>query len=258
MVLTGAAGSVGTRLRPLLRAAGFRVTLVDIVPVVDVAPSETAVLASITDIDELTPVFAGADALVHLAGFATERPWADILSVNIDGGRAVLETARRAGIRRVLLASSIHAVGFHTGASVHGVRVPTVRPDTYYGLGKVVLEALGQLYADRYGMSVVAARLGTVEPEPTSSRSLSTWLSVGDLARLAESVSRLEEPGFHTVWGVSANTRAFADLGAGAEIGFVPIDDAEMDAARFESDPPFTFTERLGADWVDRPLGSAP
>jgi len=83
----------------------------------------------------------------------------------------VSAVAREAGVQRVLLASSIHAVGFHTPASVEAVEVPTPRPDTYYGVGKVVMEALGQLYADRFGMSVVAARLGTVEPEPTSIRS---------------------------------------------------------------------------------------
>lgn len=256
IVLTGAAGSVATRLRPLLRAAGHRVTLVDIVPVLDVAPSETAVRTSITQIDELIPAIAGAHTVVHLAGYATERSWADILSVNIDGGRAILEASRLAGIRRVLLASSIHAVGYETSASVAGIPVPPARPDTYYGVGKVVLEALGQLYADRFGMTVVAARLGTVEPEPTSTRSLSTWLSIGDLARLVAAVSRLEEPGFHTVWGVSANRRGFADLSSGAEIGFLPVDDAEFYASRFKSAEPFSVTEPLGSGWVHHPLGT--
>jgi nucleoside-diphosphate-sugar epimerase len=256
IVLTGAAGSVGTRLRPLLRAAGHRVTLVDLAPILDVAPSETAVSTSITQIDELIPALAGADALVHLAGYASERSWADILSVNIDGGRAILEACRLGGIRRVLLASSIHAVGYQTAASVAGIPVPPARPDTYYGVGKVVLETLGQLYADRFGMTIVAARLGTVEPEPTSTRSLSTWLSIGDLARLVHAVSRLERPGFHTVWGVSANRRGFAELSPGAEIGFVPVDDAEVYASRFESAEPFGVAEPLGSGWVDHPLGT--
>ncbi len=257
IVLTGAAGSVGTRLRPLLRAAGHRVTLVDIVPILDVAPSETAVVTSITQIDELVPALVGAHTLVHLAGYASEQSWADILRVNIDGGRAILEASRLAGIRRVLVASSIHAVGFQTSASVAGIPVPLARPDTYYGVGKVVLETLGQLYADRFGMTVVAARLGTVEPEPTSTRSLSTWLSIGDLTRLVTAVNRLEEPGFHIVWGVSANRRGFADLSCGAEIGFVPVDDAELYASRFESAEPFGLTEPLGSGWVHRPLGTA-
>jgi hypothetical protein len=156
----------------------------------------------------------------------------------------------------VLLASSIHALGYHTPASVRGVAVPTARPDTYYGLSKVVLEALGQLYADRFGMSVVAARMGTVEPEPTSIRCLSTWLSIGDLARLVDAVSRLDEPGFHVIWGVSANTRGIADLSAGAGIGFMPIEDAEVFAPRFPGAEPLGLDERLGDAWVHHPLGT--
>ncbi|WP_457101280.1 NAD-dependent epimerase/dehydratase family protein [Microbacterium sp. P5_E9] len=255
IVLTGAAGSVGTRLRPLLRAEGHELTLVDIASPPDPAPSERSVTASVTDVDALTAAFTGADAVVHLAGFAGEMPWADILRVNIDGGRGVLEAARRAGVRRVLLASSIHAVGFHTPASVEGTAVPPFRPDTYYGVGKVVLEALGQLYADRFGMSVVAARLGTVEPEPTSIRSLSTWLSIADLARLVAAVTRLEKPGFHTVWGLSANQRGFADLSAGAEIGYVPVDDAEAFAARLAPEAQAGRITELGAGWIHHPLG---
>lgn len=256
IVLTGAAGSVGTRLRPLLRTEGRRLTLLDIVPPLDAGPSERTVTTSVTDLDGLTAAVAGADTIVHLAGYASEMPWEDIMRVNIDGGRVVLEAARRAGVPRVLLASSIHAVGFHTPRSMEGMRLPSARPDTYYGVGKVVLEALGQLYADRFGMSVVAARLGTVEPEPSSIRSLSTWLSIADLARLVEAVNRLEQPGFHTVWGLSANQRGFADLSAGAEIGFVPLDDAEVYASRVVSDPPFGVDEPLGSGWVHHPLGT--
>jgi uronate dehydrogenase len=256
IVLTGAAGSVGTRLRPLLRAAGCQITLVDVAPIADLEPCETAVQASVTQIDELSAALEGADTVVHLAGYATERPWADILTVNIDGSRAVLEAARRAGVTRVLLASSIHAVGYQTAASVQGVAVPPFRPDTYYGVGKVVLEALGQLYADRCGMSVVAARLGTVEPQPSTVRALSTWLSIQDLGRLVGAVSRLEQPGFHTVWGVSANQRGFADLSAGAAIGFFPEDDAEIYSSSLECASPFSFGEPLGSHWVDHPLGT--
>jgi nucleoside-diphosphate-sugar epimerase len=144
IVMTGAAGLVGTLTRPLLRQPGRVLRLIDIAPIDDVAEGEEFVQASITDLDAMIAAFAGADLVVHLGGHSAERPWEQILETNIHGGYVVLEAAYRAGVRRILLGSSLHATGYVAARDAAAAPVLQPRPDTYYGVGKVALEALGR------------------------------------------------------------------------------------------------------------------
>jgi uronate dehydrogenase len=228
IVITGAAGLVGTLVRPLLRRPGRVVRLIDIAPIDELGDGEEFRQASITDLDAMTTAFTGADLVVHLGGHSSERPWEQILETNIHGGYVVLEAAHRAGVPRILLGSSLHATGYVAARDAAAAPVLQPRPDTYYGVGKVALEALGSLYADRYGLTVVSARICTVgETIGTGGRTLSTWVSPGDLARLVEAVAALDRPGHHVIWAVSDNTRSWFSLEAGKAIGFHPVDDAE-------------------------------
>lgn len=225
IVLTGAAGLAGRGVRPLLHERGHDLVLVDLVDP-GAAPGEAVVLASVTDTAQMRAAVRGADIVVHLGGLSREAAWTDIVSANIDGTRSVLEACRHEGVRNVLLASSTHAVGFHPVPSTPVADLEP-RPDSYYGVSKVAMEALGAVYADRYGMSIVTVRIGTILERPENGRSLSTWLSFPDTARLIEAVAAVEEPGAHLIWGVSHNTRGWFDLGAGQAIGYYPEDDAE-------------------------------
>ena len=174
LALTGASGRIATALRPRLRAAGHRLVLCDApgvaVPGVDAA-TERAVECDLRDVDGQAEAFAGADLVVHLGAYSDERPWEDILAVNIDGTRAVCEAARRAGVGRMLLASSVHAAGYVPADSPlvrEGMPLPA--PDTYYGVSKAALEALGGLYAGRFGMTVVSARIMVFRDPRTARR----------------------------------------------------------------------------------------
>lgn len=228
IAITGAAGLVGRLVRPRLRLPGRTLRLIDIAAIDDLQAGEEYVEASISDLDAMTSAFRGADLVIHLGGYSSERPWQQILETNIQGGYAVLEAAHRTGVRRILLASSLHATGYVRAVDASAAPVLQPRPDTYYGVGKVTLEALGSLYADRFGLTVVSARICTVhETIGSDRRNLSTWVSPGDLARLVEAVAVLEEPGHHIVWAVSDNTRGWFSLDAGKAIGFHPLDDAE-------------------------------
>lgn len=228
IVITGAAGLVGRLVRPRLARADRTLRLIDVAGIDQLQAAEEFVKASITDLDAMTEAFRGADLVIHLGGHSAERPWQQILETNIQGGYAVLEAAHRAGVPRILLASSLHATGYVRAADAADAPVLQPRPDTYYGVGKVTLEALGSLYADRFGLTVVSARICTVaETIGTGGRTLSTWVSPDDLARLVEAVAVLEGPGHHIVWAVSDNTRGWFSLDAGKAIGFHPLDDAE-------------------------------
>ncbi|GAA4432566.1 NAD(P)-dependent oxidoreductase [Actinokineospora soli] len=234
LLTTGGAGGIGTLLRPRLARPDRVLRLLDIAPV-EPGDGEEAVRASVTDVDAVTAACAGVDAVLHLGGLSTEHDWASILDVNIHGTYAVFEAARRAGVPRVVFASSNHAVGFHPDGDVPDGVYP--RPDTYYGVSKVAGEALGSLYHDRYGLDVICLRIGSCFTRPTIPRMLSTWLSPDDCARLVEAALSVPEPGFRTVWGVSANTRNSWSLAEARAIGYEPQDDAERFAADVTAEP---------------------
>ena len=204
------AGAIATRVRPLLRRVGHELVLVDLVDPADADAGETVVVADITDEKAMTSAFEGSDCVVHLGGFPKERPWEDIARVNIDGTQVVLNACKAAGVRRVLIASSLHAVGALTAQEVSVTAEPVAAPDSYYGVGKVASEALAKLYGTRFDMAVVAARLGTAEPIPGSPRTLSTWLSTGDMARLIEATAALRSAGVPPGLG---NVRQYPRLG---------------------------------------------
>ncbi|OUE25038.1 3 beta-hydroxysteroid dehydrogenase/Delta 5--_4-isomerase [Clavibacter michiganensis] len=193
ITITGGSGRIATSIRPLLLAAGHELRLLDVAPPpTPLADGETSAIVDTTDVDACTEAFRGSDLVVHLAAHAAERPWEAIQAVNNDGAHAVHEAVVRAGVPRILAASSIHVVGFLPATEAAREDVPAPRPDTFYGLSKVLLEGLGSLYADRHGHVVVSVRIMTAEPEPSQARSISTWLSAGDAARLVEAVLHLD------------------------------------------------------------------
>ena len=239
LLITGAAGRIGGMLRPRLRRADRTLRLLDVAAVDDPGDREEVVTASVTDLDALTEVCRGADAVVHLGGISSEAAWGEILDVNIHGTFTVFEAARRAGVPRVVFASSNHAVGFHPAVDAVRDDLPA-RPDTLYGVAKVTGEALGSLYHDRYGLDVVCLRIGSCFEQPPDARALATWLSPGDVARLVEAAVTARAPGFRVVWGVSDNTRRRWSLTAAAELGYRSHDDAEAFADRDVPTDPWT------------------
>ena len=251
VLLTGAAGGVGTFLRRGLPALGWKLRCYDRRPILD---DPDAVTADIRDPVALAAAMDGVDAVVHLAGIPTEDTFDRIRDANIDGSYRVFEAARAAGVGRVVYASSNHAVGFLPRQELAPVAVPP-RPDTFYGLSKAFGEALGQLYADRHGMAVACLRIGSCFQRPTSTRQLSTWLSPADTVSLVDAALRAPSPGFTVVWGVSANTRNWWDLTAARALGYESVDDAEVYAealVEVHGEPDLTdpVHARVGGDYT--------
>jgi uronate dehydrogenase len=257
VLVTGAAGYIGTVLRGGLPERGWAVRCLDVVPIVDTRPGEEHIVADAADLAAMLDATAGAEAVVHLAGPAGEHTWPVIRRTHVEGTYSTLEAARRTGVRRVVLASSNHATGFTPRPADGLLREADAppRPDTFYGAGKVTMEALGSLYADRYGMDVVCLRIGSAFSEPTSTRHLSTWLSPADTVSLVDAALTAPSPGFAVVWGVSANTRNWWDLTAARALGYEPQDDAEVYAealieAHGEPDPTDPVHAHVGGDYV--------
>jgi uronate dehydrogenase len=257
ILITGAAGLIGTMLRPRLARPGRTLRLLDTAPLATgpAGPGEESVTASVTDLGAMTAACAGVDAVIHLAAISAEAAWERIAAVNIGGTYAVFEAARRAGVPRVVYASSNHAVGF---APRGGFPVPDYAfpaPDTYYGVAKVTGEALAALYHHRYGMDTICLRILTCREKPTTARSLSTWLSPGDAGRLFEACLTVPEPGFRVAYGVSANSRGgWVSLAEARSLGYEPLDDAEAHAAEViaehgEPDPADPVFAHLGGEY---------
>lgn len=225
--MTGAAGKVGKLLRPRLAREGRTLRLSDIHPV-EPGPGEEWVTADLADPGAVAEAMKGVDAVLHLGGQSREHPWADIVRANIDGTQVLLEAARAEGVQHLVLMGSHHAAGFHTrpkdGADLPDYAFP--RPDTFYGVSKVVMEALGSLYHDRFGMHITVIRLGTCNEGPVDTRGLATWISPDDLTRLVE--AGLTAEGYHIVWGVSDSPRRWWSLEEAKAIGYVSRDSSEQ------------------------------
>lgn len=230
--------------------------LFDVLPPKPAATGEAVEVlppASVTDMEAVRRAADGADAIVHLGGQPLEGPWPELLSVNVDGTRTVLEAARLAGVPKLVLASSNHAVGFYRRAEAPAGGLPDdvpARPDTYYGLSKAALEVLGSLYHDRFGMDVTCLRIGLCAEAPPDTAALPIWLSPDDMARLAEAA--LAATGYRIVWGVSANTRRWWSTAGGDAIGYHPVDDSEVYADRIPQVPDDPL---LGGMFPNAPLG---
>lgn len=227
LAVTGAAGSLAGDLLPGLVRLGYHIVAIDRIRAE--RPDCEWISADITDRHSIRSALRGCDAVVHLAGIPLESEWDVLLRANIDGTQSVLDAAVSAGVRRVVLASSIHAAGY-VPVPPDGGRVPDdvlPRPDTFYGVSKAAVEALGSLYHDRYGLQVVCLRIASRFARPRNERMLHTWLSPADALRLVDAALTTEAPGFRIVWGVSANTRGYLATTGGTAIGFRPADNAE-------------------------------
>ncbi|PPK92424.1 NAD-dependent epimerase/dehydratase family protein [Kineococcus xinjiangensis] len=265
VLITGADGRIGRFLLARMARADRVLRLLDVRfgEDLEAGPRTELVQGSAEDLDLVVSACAGVDAVVHLGGIPNEAPFDDVLRVNVRGTYCVLEAARRAGVPRVVLASSNHAAGMHgRHEAPPGGLSATVspRPDTYYGWSKAALESLGRLYADRCGLDVVALRIGHCTEEPEGVRALSNWLSPDDAARLVEAAIATPAPGYRQVWGISRNTRRWLSLAEGEEIGFDPADDAERFAESIlagvgDLDCDAPEMELVGGDMHDTALG---
>jgi uronate dehydrogenase len=232
VLLTGAFGGVGRRLRPLLLRRYGALRLSDAIdPDAPLAPGESFERAELSDAAAVARAVEGMDAIVHLGGQSLEAPWETILRANVIGLNVLYEAARVAGVRRIVFASSNHAVGFHRRDRTIDHRAQP-RPDSRYGVSKVFGEALGALYADKHGIGVLNIRIGNVADAPADRRRLAIWISPEDLMQLV--AIGIEHPSlrYEIVYGASDNARSWWDNRRARELGYRPAGRAEDHAAR--------------------------
>ncbi len=227
IVLTGAAGRLGSYLRePLTRLAETLVSSDIAEGVGKLYPGEQFVRADLAKYDEIHALLEGADMVVHFGAIGDEAPFEQILGPNIVGAYNIWEAAYQHGVRRVVYASSIHAVGMHSRCDFIGTDAPH-RPDTYYGLAKCFAEDLASMYWDKRRVESVCMRILSCA-QVNNARALGSWLSYDDLIHLVEQAISTPTTGFTVVYGVSNNDRVPVDNAKASFLGYRPRDNAEQ------------------------------
>jgi uronate dehydrogenase len=226
ILLTGAAGIVGSLIRPLLSQHYSRVVLTDIAEVNDVVENERFLRGDIVDSEFVIRAAAGVDAIIHLAGMVgPDYSFIDVLGPNIIGTHNIFNAARKQRIDRVVYASSHHAVGYYRRDQGIDDRAAP-RPDSQYGLSKAFGESAGSYFWDKFGIHVLAIRIGYVGPQAIDERRLHTWISPRDLVQLIDIGTRTPNLGFQIVYGVSENPAPFFDNANATRLGYRPMDRA--------------------------------
>lgn len=235
LVLTGAAGRLGSYLRePLSKMCDTLVTTDLTDEITDPLPNETYVKADLADLNAMVDLLKDADMVVHFGAIGDEAPFDAILKSNMIGAYNIWEAAYRNKLRRVVYASSIHAVGMHKKTDFIGIDAPH-RPDTFYGLAKCFAEDLASMYWDKRGLESVCMRILSCA-QVSNPRAVGSWLSYEDLVHLVERAIDTPITGFSLVYGVSNNDRAPVDNSGAQHLGYRPKDNAEQYAQKTYAD----------------------
>ena len=245
LVLTGAAGRLGSYLREPLSKLADELVSSDLTDDFGMLyPNERYISADLADKAAIHDLLERADMVIHFGARADEAPFEAILGPNIIGAYNIWEGAHNQGVKRVVYASSIHAVGMYPRAEHIGTDVPH-RPDTFYGLAKCFAEDLGRMYWEKRGLESVHLRILSCA-QVTSARALGTWLSYNDLIQLVTRAVDTPTVGFTVVYGVSNNDRAPVDNANASFLGYRPKDNAEVFAAKVLADAPAPNTKDAG------------
>ena len=257
IVLTGAIGRLGSYLREPLTKLADEVVSSDILDgPASLYAGESYVKADLSNLDEMVALLEGADMVVHFGAIGDEAEWDAILQSNIVGAYNVWEAAHRNGVKRVVYASSVHAVGMHKSTDVIGLDAPH-KPDTYYGLAKCFCEDLASLFWDKRGIESVCMRIFSAA-SVTNSRSLGTWLSYDDLIHLVEQSITTPVVEFTKVWGISNNDRMVVDNSGAAHLGYKPKDNAEVYAKEILAKTPPIDNKDLAHACIGGPFAVVP
>lgn len=193
------------------------------------------VTGDLLDLERLKTLCEGIDTVVHMAGDpAPNATWQSLLDANIIGTYNIFVAAKAAGCRRVIHASSIHAVSGYP-ADVQVKTSEPVNPGDLYGVSKCFGEALGRYMAEKEGLSVIALRIGAFQPVEAAQRAeglglLDAFVSQRDLHQLIERSIDVENLKFAILHGLSDNRFKRLDISDARElVGYAPQDDSTQE-----------------------------
>lgn len=233
VLVTGATGNIGSYFAE--HAAGkYRLRLMaqemdDDAKAIE--PYGQVVQGQLSDLDHLIKLCVGIDTVVHLAANPSpSATWTSVRDDNITGTYHTFIAAKAAGVRRVIYASSIHAVSGYP-ADVQFKTHEPVNPGDLYGVSKCFGEALGRYMAEQEGVSCICLRIGGFQPKekmqnPDSLSMADAWVSRRDLQQLIERCIDDERLRFAVFMGLSNNRFKRLDISDARElVGYQPMDD---------------------------------
>ncbi len=221
LLMTGAAGGVGSKLRPFLPRIAKHVVLSDIAKIDDLAAHERFAACELGDVQAVSALLDGVDGVIHLGGISIEKPFERILNGNILGTYNIFEAARHHGRPRVVFASSNHVTGYYRRDERIDNRV-LPKPDTLYGVSKAFGETLASFYFDKFGQECLSVRIGSCFDKPKDRRMLATWLAAEDLFDLIACAFAVPRLGHTIVYGVSDNEQIWWDNRNAGFLGWKP------------------------------------
>lgn len=228
VLITGAAGRVGHSLAEQL-AGRYDLRLHYHHNLPENPPASDIITADIAEYDAIAPALEGMDAVIHMAADPSpQAEWESVRDRNIIGTYNIYEAARRAGVPKIVFASTNHTMGMYDRDQQWPVYSDQpYRPDSLYGVSKAFGETLGRYYSDQYGLSVICLKIGWFLPEPHDDIARWMWLSPRDGAqvtwRAIESDLR-----YGVFYAISQNgTRHWDITNTMNALGYRPEDDAE-------------------------------
>ncbi|MBL1437551.1 MAG: NAD(P)-dependent oxidoreductase [Rhodobacteraceae bacterium] len=252
ILITGAAGSLGTHLRNKLKHLTTHMRLVDRVEMGEAAEGEELIVMDLSDREAALEITKDVDIILHFAGVPREQSFDEIMTDTIPAAYHMYEGARLHGAKRVVYASSIHAVGMANVESMPDTE-GRHRPDTFYGMTKCFIEDLGSLYWDKWGIESVNLRICSCFPEPADRRMLWSWLSFDDCVRLTEAAMVAPRVAFSVIYGTSDNARNCVNNAKAGHIGYRPLDSADSYAEKIlastEREDPDTRVAKVVGGW---------
>jgi nucleoside-diphosphate-sugar epimerase len=247
VLITGASGNLGAKLRRHLESR-FELRFLDR----DSRGDRQVLRCDLSEWDpQWVDAFRGVHTVVHLAADACAyQHWPELVGPNIDATLNVFQAAALAAVPRVVYASSNHVFADYKHDAGPRLLTPDLapRPGTRYVVDgreresfayaatKLFGERVGKCFAEAYGRTVIAVRIGWVRPGGNRADDIPRereewfrliWLSDRDFCQLMEKCIRAAVPsGFHVINGMSANTGSRWDLSAARKlVGYEPLDD---------------------------------
>lgn len=232
ILLTGAAGGLGRVLRERIKAWGTVIRVSDLADMAPAGEGEEVIRCDLSDKAAVLALMEGVDAVLHFGGISTEAPFDAIMQANILGVANLYEAVHKAGVKRVVFASSNHTMGYYRTTDMVDANMPT-RPDSMYGVSKCFGESLSRYYYDRFGIETVCLRIGSSFPEPLNKRMMTTYFSYDDLVECLRCCLFAPRVGHTIAFGVSNNAGKWWDDRYAAHLGYRAKDSSDKFAHMF-------------------------
>ena len=227
VLVTGASGHLGGMLFRSLANLGYKNIVGTDLKKKKIEKNQKFILANLKNLKSIIKMTKGVHAVVHFGAIPIEDTQLNILQNNIIGTYNLFEAARINKVKRIIFASSNHAIGFHRRKNKLD-HFSIQRPDSHYGLSKAFGENISRFYADKFNIKSMCIRIGSCLMTPEDRRHLSTWISYSDLTQLVDIGIKHHAVHNEIVYGASKNKRSWWNNSRAYQLGYKPKDSADQ------------------------------